>query len=344
MMGLSRCAFLVRNLPQLFGVTAGFYPMNPNGATKFNTRTARRSLADRLGNFLALVGGGASSLDPMVDENPSPPPMSAAQPPRADLRRIPAPPEAKPAPKGRLTPEMTIEFVEVVGDTEPDPGDPASGIDSPIAVLGSPVEVEDVYFDGVGQDLARRLQARLAEAAKAFEAERFIEADRLLGSIENLAPGTVEVIELRGLTWYRLGRWRKAAAELERFGLLTASTEQFPVLADCYRALRRWTKVDGLWDELKMADTSTEVLEEGRLVMAGALVDQGKMLAAIRLLESEPIPRPALMMPHHLKRWYALADLYERSGDLARARRSFADLAKAAPRFGDVQQRAASLA
>ena len=46
--------------------------------------------------------------------------------------------------------------------------------------------------------------------------------------------------------------------------------------------------------------------------MAGALADQGKLPAAIELLErGAGHPRRAQL--HHLKQWYALADLYDRA-------------------------------
>ena len=53
--------------------------------------------------------------------------------------------------------------------------------------------------------------------------------------------------ELFGLTLYRLGQWKDAADHLEAFRELSGSTEQHPVLADCYRALGRWNDVDAMW-------------------------------------------------------------------------------------------------
>ena len=80
--------------------------------------------------------------------------------------------------------------------------------------------------------------------------------------------------ELYGLTLYRQGKWRAAAKQLEAFRLLTGSTEQHPVLADCYRALGQDAKVDELWDELRAASPSAELVVEGRIVVAGMLADR----------------------------------------------------------------------
>ncbi len=204
------------------------------------------------------------------------------------------------------------------------------------------VDVSHVEFRNVQASTAQKLERRLAEAAIAFEAERFPQAEQLLASIEKLAPGVPEVHELKGLTQYRLGRWGRAISEFERFYELTGSVEQHPVWADCCRALRRWTKVDELWAELGEASPSADLVEEGRIVSAGALADRGRLDDAIRLLERAPkVPRrPAV---HHLRRWYVLADLYERTGDLAHARRLFGDILAADKQFGDVAERVSSL-
>ena len=200
------------------------------------------------------------------------------------------------------------------------------------------VDVSHVKFGGVPAATAQKLERRLAEAAIAFENERFPEAAQLLDSIERLAPGVAEVYELRGLTQYRLGHWMKAIADLDRFREQTGSVEQHPVLADCCRALRRWTRAEELWAELGEASPSAELVEEGRIVQAGGLADRGRVNEAIRLLERGPKPhgRPGT---HHLRRWYVLADLYERSGDLARSRRLFGDIVKNEPDFGDAAER-----
>jgi tetratricopeptide (TPR) repeat protein len=204
------------------------------------------------------------------------------------------------------------------------------------------VDVSGVDFSAVAPSTASKLQKRLAQAALAFEAERFTEVDKLLASIDRLAPGVPEVHELWGLTCYRLGHWKRAITQLEHFAQLTDSVEQHPVRADCHRALRQWSRAEELWEELRAASPSAELVEEGRIIHAGTLADRGRLLEAIRVLERAPKPsrRPGL---HHLRRWYALADLYERSGDLARSRRVFGDILDAEPGFGDVAERLANL-
>ena len=146
----------------------------------------------------------------------------------------------------------------------------------------------------------------------------------------NEAPGAASARELLGLTHYRLGQWNAAIKELEAFRSLTGSTEQHPVLADCYRAQKRWARVDELWEELRAASPSADLVAEGRIVVAGGLADRGRLAEAIATLEPavKVVKRPR---PHHLRMAYALADLRERSGDVPGARDLFEWVARHDP-------------
>lgn len=194
----------------------------------------------------------------------------------------------------------------------------------------------------VGVGRADRYEQRLKDATRAFEAERYNDALRVLKKLADDAPGAAAVRELYGLTLYRLGRWRAAAKELEAFRQLTDSTEQNPVLADCYRALRQYAKVDELWTELGAASPGAELVTEGRIVAAGARADQGDAAGAVRLLE-QGFTFPKRPREHHLRRAYALADAYERVGDVGRARELFERVATVDPEFADARQRARAL-
>ncbi|HEX6421681.1 MAG TPA: tetratricopeptide repeat protein, partial [Acidimicrobiales bacterium] len=187
-----------------------------------------------------------------------------------------------------------------------------------------------------------RFRSRLEDASTAFRRERYEEARRILRPLAEQAPGAAPVRELYGLSLYRLGRWAQAKRELEAFRTLTGSTEQHPVLADCYRALGQYAEVEELWEELREASPGAELVAEGRIVTAGALADQGRLRDAIQLLESaaKPTRRPKM---HHLRLAYASADLYERAGDLPRARELFGLVAANEPDFVDVQARLRAL-
>ncbi len=203
-------------------------------------------------------------------------------------------------------------------------------------------EVAAELDKAVGPKSAPKLGQRLAEATKAYERERYVEARKLLKPLSERAPGSAAVRELYGLTLYRLGHWKLAINELEAFRTLSRSTEQHPVLADCYRALKRYREVDELWEELRIASPSAELVAEGRIVAAGAMADRGDLQGAIRLLEAGMKPAKRLK-PHHVRMLYVLADVVERAGDIPRARQLFNRVADADPDFADIRSRVRAL-
>ncbi len=186
------------------------------------------------------------------------------------------------------------------------------------------------------------LERRLAAAARAYERDRYPEALAAIRPVVDATPTSASVRELYGLILYRLGRWRNAAKELREFHALSGSFDQHPVIADCERAMGHLPRVEEIWTEIRRAGVGREVLVEGRLVMAGALADAGQLSEAIELLKTEGRTRkhPDLA---HLREWYALADLYERAGDLSRARELFRRVAVAAPDLLDAPERLAEL-
>jgi tetratricopeptide (TPR) repeat protein len=151
-----------------------------------------------------------------------------------------------------------------------------------------------------------------------------------------------DVRELLGLALYRLDRWAAAAKELDAYYNLTGSTEEHPVLMDCARAQGRYDRVKELWEELRAVSPAADIVTEGRIVAAGALADQGRLPEAIELLERGPVS-PKRVGPHHLRLWYALADLQERAGNLPAARTLFRRVSSRDPAFVDVAERLAAL-
>jgi hypothetical protein len=183
--------------------------------------------------------------------------------------------------------------------------------------------------------------AKLADATRAYSADRYNDALRMLRKLSSQAPTSSPVKELLGLTLYRLGKWPLALRELEAHHQLSGSYDQFPVIADCYRALRRYDEADATWTELRQASPSPEVVAEGRLVAAGTLADRGDLRGAVKLLEGSL--RRSKPKGFHVRQWYALADLYERAGELPRARDLFAQIVAADPDAYDVRQRLIAL-
>jgi tetratricopeptide (TPR) repeat protein len=181
---------------------------------------------------------------------------------------------------------------------------------------------------------------RAESAYGAYERNRFQDALRAIKPVADEAPGVAAVRELAGLAAYRCGRWRSAAGHLEAFGRLSDSTEHLPVLMDCQRALHKPKKVAALWAELRQSSPDPDVLAEGRIVAAASLADSGDLTGAIAMLSNAGASK-ALRNPseRHVRQWYLLADLYERAGDVPRAREYFERVFRSDPEAYDVAER-----
>ncbi len=201
--------------------------------------------------------------------------------------------------------------------------------------------VEDLQRAG-GPRRAPRLESRLRDARAAFEGERYRDASSILGPLATEVPEVPAVRELAGLTAYRLGHWKRASVELEAYRHLTGAVDEHPVLADCYRALRRWRAVEALWDELRQASPSAELVMEGRIVMAGSLADRGRLQDALTVMQPAA-GDPRRVQDHHLRAWYVLGDLYDRAGDPTSAATYFRRILRRDPSFADVPERLADL-
>ena len=189
---------------------------------------------------------------------------------------------------------------------------------------------------------ANRLSGRLKAAQIALERERYSEAKRIAKSLTKELSGVAAVHEVIGLASYRMGQWRDATAALELARSIRLHIEDMPVLADCYRAQRRWSDVDAVWAELKELSPSPEVMAEGRMVAAGSLSDRGELKDAIELmLKVAAIPRR--VHEYHLKQWYVLGDLYDKAGNVQKAREFFQRVALHDKEYADVSERLASL-
>lgn len=203
-------------------------------------------------------------------------------------------------------------------------------------------EVLETIGEAAPPARAAHYRERLASAADALDRGRYEDAKRMVQPVLREVPDIAFAHEIAGLAWYRLGQWRKAAVELELARGLDNSPHHLPVLADCYRALRRYGDVAALWEELRQESPSPALMAEGRIVAAGALADQGDLRGALELM-AKARTVPAKVRDHHLRQWYVLGDLLDRSGEIVEARRWFGLVAQHAPDFADVAQRLSAL-
>ena len=185
-----------------------------------------------------------------------------------------------------------------------------------------------------------RLVEQMGKAAEAYSRNRFEEAARLSGRLADEVPTVEAVRELAGLSAYRCERWRPAGRHLEEYRKITSDAQYIPLEMDCQRGMGRVRSITSLFETLRQESPSPDVLAEARLVMAGSLADRGKIGEAIEVLESNGAGKPRRNpSDRHLRQWYLLGDLYDRSGDVPRAREYFSLVAVADPGAYDVTSR-----
>lgn len=226
--------------------------------------------------------------------------------------------QRKPPPRGpaRERPERASRYEQVAV-----PGDVLS-------------ELRATARPGKGEILVKVF----SEAAGAFAAGDYQEAIRLGEQAKHIALRSIGARELLGLAYYRAGRWQEAARELSTFRRISGSTEQNPVIADCYRALRKPDKALEYCREIDRKTVDEAVYYEGAIVGAGALADMDRLDDAIVLLERLDL-KPEVAGEHHLRAWYALGDLLQRKGRFTQARDYFEAVAAADAELTDAPER-----
>jgi tetratricopeptide (TPR) repeat protein len=197
----------------------------------------------------------------------------------------------------------------------------------------------------VATALHREHLVEKAESAYgAFDRGRYQDSSRAIKVVAEECPSVAAVRELAGLAAYRSGKWREAVRHLQAYSALSDSSEHLPVLMDCQRALGKPKKVADLWSQLRQSSPEPDVLAEGRIVAAASLADSGDLQGAISMLATAGASK-ALRNPsnRHVRQWYLLADLYERAGDVPRAREMFERVLRVDREAYDVVDRLAGL-
>lgn len=178
----------------------------------------------------------------------------------------------------------------------------------------------------------------LIDASTAFEAERYEDAIEALLKGKTKAPRSIYVREMLGLAYYHLERYREAAREFAAYRRMSDRRDRDPELADCERALGRPEKAVEILADISAQDVTDEILTEGLIVAAGALLELDRPADAVSTLERGPL-RPKSVEPHHLRLWYALADALEAAGRRADSRAWWDAIYAEDPEFFDVARR-----
>lgn len=189
-----------------------------------------------------------------------------------------------------------------------------------------------------------KLVETMGKAAEAYDRNRYEEAARLANRLAEAVPEVPAVRELAGLASYRASLFGPASTHLEAYRTLAQDPDYLPLEMDAARARGRRTRVEALFEELRGASPDPDTLAEGRIVLAASMADRARLKEAIELLESSGAAKPRRNPgERHLRQWYLLGDLYDKSGDVPRARGFFEMVASVDPTAYDVPERLAEL-
>ena len=203
----------------------------------------------------------------------------------------------------------------------------------------------DVRKAFIGTSYMReKMVITLTKAAEGYDRKRWEEALRLGRIVSDAVPGVAAVRELTGLAAYKAERWNMAKIHLRACFAITGDPEHLPLVMDCDRANRRFRAVEKTYEEIEASEPTADTLAEARIVLASALADQKKYTEAIDVLVraggTKMLRNPAY---RHVRLWYALADIFDRSGDQVSARELFARVVLADPDAYDAKDRLAEL-
>ncbi len=162
----------------------------------------------------------------------------------------------------------------------------------------------------------------LGAASEALAEGRFQAAVKHGNRAKALSPQDATTRETIGIAAYRMGDWTTALSELRAFRRMQGDLTHLPVEMDVLRALDRPRDVEAAWTELRRRGASGLVLNEGTVVYASFLLDQGRAEDAWAVVDPGRIERSP--NEAHLRRYFVAARVAAALGDAATARR-FAD-------------------
>ena len=219
-------------------------------------------------------------------------------------------------------------------------GRPQKGGRKEVRALDSVVEQ---FEKALGSKASPRALKRYDAALQAFEAHRYDDARKILNPMSREYSEVAAVREMLGLCLYRGGQWKRALVEFEASLKLNPDwIFNHAVIQDCHRALGEHQMVEKYWQELQEASPHPELMAEGRIVMAGSMADRRQITEALALMEKAAgdMNRPS---EYHLRQWFVIADLYDKEGNVIKARQFFERIAAIDPGFVDVAERLSTL-
>ncbi len=188
---------------------------------------------------------------------------------------------------------------------------------------GAAVNLPNWVIEGVARvtpkdRVAPTLEA-LGAASEALADGKYQSAIRHGNRAKALSPSDATIRETIGIAAYRLGDWKTALTELRAYRRIAGETTHLPIEMDVLRAQGRGRDVETAWEELQKRRGHGLVMNEGKIVYASYLLDEGRADEAWKIvnpgrLEQDP-------NEGHLRLYYVAARAAAARGDRETARR-----------------------
>ena len=191
---------------------------------------------------------------------------------------------------------------------------------------GAAVNLPNWVIEGVERNtpkdrVAPTLEA-LGAASEALADGKYQSAVKHGQRAKSLSPNDATIRETIGLAAYRIGDWGTALSELRAYRRMAGETTHIPIEMDILRAQDRPREVENTWKELNKRGGHGLVMNEGAIVYASFLLDQGDVDGAWDVID----PGKIVAKPNegHLRRYYVAGRVAAAQGDRTRAK-AFSD-------------------
>ncbi len=190
---------------------------------------------------------------------------------------------------------------------------------------GAAVNLPNWVIEGVARvtpkdRVALTLEA-LGAASEALADGNFQSAIRHGNRAKSLSPSDATIRETIGIAAYRLGDWKTALTELRAYRRIAGETTHLPIEMDVLRAQGRSKDVEAAWQELQKRRGHGLVMNEGKIVYASYLIDEGRADEAWQIVSVNPARLEQDPNEGHLRLYYVAARAAAARGDRGMARR-----------------------
>lgn len=151
-----------------------------------------------------------------------------------------------------------------------------------------------------------------------------------------LSPQSATIRETIGIAAYRVGDWSTALKELRAYRRMAGETTHLPIEMDVLRAQGRSQDVEKAWQELEKRGGHGLVMNEGKIVYASYLLDEGRADEAWKIVK----PPRVEQRPNegHLRLYYVAARTAAALGEKETARKWSDEIITHDPAFPGYEQ------